>query len=104
MKKPGRPLGPATPQALLRRAMTESAKISAKARKILEARLDVLMHTDMIVPTDTEEIISILQALNRSIESAGKLLIPRGTREDVPTEAPTPEKILQEITKGKQQR
>lgn len=94
----GRPRGRIdSPQDLLRRSMQDSARIGAKARKLLEERLD---KPDL----STEDIIAILTVLDNSLKGTGTLLVPKGKSEEAPVEAATPEKILAEITKGKQQR
>jgi hypothetical protein len=92
----GRPKGRTdTPKDLLRRAMHDSAKLAARARKILGAKLN-----DAEITVD--DVIAILQALDRSIESSGKLLVPRSTTDEAPTDAAvTRDKVLSELQKGK---
>ena len=89
----GRPTGSAeTPASLLRRGMGDSSKLAARARTILESHLtrmekalennnNVLDPDDLV--TIANGVVSIMQALDKTVESAGKLLInPKDPRVD----------------------
>jgi hypothetical protein len=82
--------------------MQDTARLASRARKLLEQRL-IAIEEDMI-HMNTEEVISILTTLDSAMKSAGALLVPKGKPEEAPPEAATTEKVLSEITKGKQVR
>jgi len=87
--------------------MTETAKLANRARAILGKQLSVIEREVDDPTTKTEHVIplvaptvSILQALDKAIESSGKLLT---TKSPVVEESPivSAEQVLAEITKGK---
>jgi hypothetical protein len=97
-----------TPAGLLRISMRESAKLALRARGILEMRLGQIekaMKDPVIIGQDqgalAADAIEILAALDKTIESSGKLLMTRASpvgAEDTPS---TAEDIMNEIKKGK---
>jgi len=93
---PGRPPGSDRPDAVLRRGMLDAARIARKARALLEKRLRVLETSET---TDVDEIIAILQALDRSVEGTGKLLV-RGVKDEELRETKSPADIVAEMQKG----
>lgn len=97
------------PHAILRRSMAESAKLSKDIRRILarqieaaEKAMDDPLVTDTTKSALLEHILSILAALEKSVESSGRLLLTKSTKSET-TEAPkkSTEDIMAEITKGK---
>jgi hypothetical protein len=97
-----------TPTTLLHTSMTQSAKLAARTRRILEKQLRSIEREMTATATPpgrlaelAELTVVLMQALDRSIEGAGKLLTLKHSP-SVPTEDPSSvERVMQELTHGK---
>lgn len=110
MSNAGRPKGSNdTPKALLQRGMRESARIAAKARSLLEKQLGIISKALENPEMDSqhaanlvEATIAILGALDKTIESSGKLLVTRPNGKEIESSSHVDAaQVLAEITKGK---
>ena len=108
--KPGRPIGSSeTPNILLRRSMQSASKLAAQARRMLETRLEYIekqLDNPNLTPQEsailTYQIMAIMTALDKTVESTGKLLTQkRSAGDDSQISSVTTESILTEMTKGK---
>ena len=95
-----------SPATLLHHSMTESAKLAARARRLLETQLKSIekeLKSPALPPLRRAELIDdttrILDTLNRSVENSGRLLTAKGAPQ-ITNDSPSHEEIIHELTKG----